>query len=58
MRKEIKRVVIYTIGVLLLLVAVVIGGIYYLYFSADMLTPEYIPELTYLRRNRDSRFLL
>lgn len=43
MRKEIKRVVIYTIGVLLLLVAVVIGGIYYLYFSADMLTPEYIP---------------
>ena len=39
MRKEIKRVVIYTIGVLLLLV----GGIYYLYFSADMLTPEYIP---------------
>ena len=43
MRKEIKRVVIYTIGVLLLIVAVVIGGIYYLYFSADMLTPEYIP---------------
>lgn len=43
MHKVIKRTIKYTGGILLLLVIVLIGGISYLYFSADMMTPSKKP---------------
>lgn len=46
MRKEIKRLVIYAISLIILLIAVLVGGISYLYFSADMLTPRYQSSFT------------
>lgn len=46
MRKEIKRLVIYAIGIILLLIAVIVGGICFLYFSANMSTPTYKCRIT------------
>ena len=43
MHKVIKRTIKYTGGILLLLVILLIGGISYLYFSADMMTPSKKP---------------
>lgn len=43
MRKGIKTTIKYATGILLLLIVVLMGGVYYLYFSADMLTPAYTP---------------
>lgn len=45
MHKVIKRTIKYTGGILLLLVIVLIGGISYLYFSADMMTPPKEPNI-------------
>lgn len=43
MRKGIKTTIKYATGILLLLIVVLMGGVCYLYFSADMLTPAYTP---------------
>lgn len=45
MHKVIKRTIKYTGLILLLLVIVLIGGISYLYFSADMMTPPKEPDI-------------
>lgn len=45
MHKVIKRTIKYTSLILLLLVIVLIGGISYLYFSADMMTPSKKPDI-------------
>ena len=45
MHKVIKRTIKYTSLILLLLVIVLIGGISYLYFSADMMTPPKEPNI-------------
>ncbi|WP_279141511.1 C45 family autoproteolytic acyltransferase/hydolase [Bacteroides acidifaciens] len=45
MHKVIKQTIKYTSGILLLLVIVLIGGISYLYFSADMMTPPKEPDI-------------
>ena len=46
MRKGIKTKIKYATGILLLLIVVLVGGICYLYFSADMLTPTYKCRIT------------
>lgn len=46
MRKGIKTTIKYATGILLLLIVVLVGGICYLYFSADMLTPTYKCRIT------------
>ncbi len=43
MRKGIKTTIKYATGILLLLIVALMGGVCYLYFSADMLTPAYTP---------------
>ena len=45
MHKVIKRIIKYTGFILLLLVIILIGGISYLYFSADMMTPPKEPDI-------------